>query len=98
MRIGVRVREGQDILLLLVLRHYNRCNRKDVETAAAKEPERTGFGYLRGQRNGRHRHGGGPPSTDAQAGVVQAAEEWATTVDDATAWSTVALADDTEAP
>ena len=45
MRIGVRAREGQDILLLLVLRHYNRCNRRDVEMAAAKEPERKSCGY-----------------------------------------------------
>ena len=27
------------------------------------------------------------PSANTQAGVVQAAEEWATTVDDATVWS-----------
>ena len=45
MRIGVRTRERQDILLLLVLRHYNRCNRRDVETAAAEEPELTGCVY-----------------------------------------------------
>ena len=38
------------------------------------------------------------PLTDAQADVVQAAEKWATTVDDAAAWSDVALVDDTEAP
>ena len=35
---------------------------------------------------------------DAQAGVVQAAEEWATTVDDAVAWSDMALAGDTKVP
>ena len=36
------------------------------------------------------------PSADAQAGVVQAAEEWATTVDDPAAWSDVAPAYSTE--
>ena len=35
---------------------------------------------------------------DAHAAVVQAAEEWVTTVDNAAAWLDVALADDTEAP
>ena len=96
MRIGVRTREGQDILLLLVLRHYNRCNIRDVETAAAKEPEKTGCGYEDNAMDAAATEEG--PSTDAQAGVVQAAEEWATTVDDAAAWSNMALADDTEAP
>ena len=38
------------------------------------------------------------PSADAQADVVQAAEERATTVDDAAAWSNVALANGTEVP
>ena len=36
------------------------------------------------------------PLADAQAGVIQAAEEWATTVDDAATWSDVAPANGTE--
>ena len=47
-----------------------------------------------------HRNGSPPwrraPLADAQAGVIQAAEEWATTVDDAAAWSDVAPANGTE--
>ena len=36
------------------------------------------------------------PSADAQAGVVQAAEGWATTGDDTVAWSDVTTANGTE--
>ena len=36
------------------------------------------------------------PSADAKAGVVQAAEEWAMTVDNAAAWSDVAPANSTK--
>ena len=96
MKIGKRTREGQDIFLLLVLRHHSRCNIRDLETAAAEEPERTDCGYGDNAMDATGTEEG--PSTNAQAGVVQAAEEWATTVDDAAAWSNVALADDTEAP
>ena len=96
MRIGVRTREGQDIFLLLVLRHYNRCNIRDVETVAAKEPEKTGCAY--GDNAMDAAATDECPSTNTQAGVVQAAEEWATTIDDDAAWSNVALADDNEAP
>ena len=46
-------------------------------------------------------HNGSPPrrrapSADAQAGVVRTAEEWATTVDNAAAWSNEAPANGTE--
>ena len=34
-----------DILFLLVFRHYSRYDRRDVEMAAAKEPDRTGCEY-----------------------------------------------------
>ena len=90
------MKEEQDILLLLVLRHYNRCNIRDVKTTAAKEPERTGCGYGDNTMDAAATEEG--PLTDAQASVVQVAEDWAATVDDAAAWSNVALADDTEAP
>ena len=90
------MREGQDILLLLVLKHYNRCNRRDVETAAAKEPERTAAvtGTTQWMPPPQRR----APLADAQADVVQAAEEWATTVDNAAAWTNTVLVDDTKAP
>ena len=45
MRTGTRMREGQDILLLLFLGDYNRCNRRDMETAATEEPKQTGCEY-----------------------------------------------------
>ena len=38
------------------------------------------------------------PSANAHASMVQTAEEWATTVDTAAAWSDVVPADNTEAP
>ena len=57
MGIGMRMREGQDILLLLVLKHA------DTGTTQWTPPPRRRAS-----------------SAGAQAGVVQVAEEWATTV------------------
>ena len=55
-----------------------------------------------GQRIQGHCNGPPPrrraPSADAQADVVQAADDLVTTVDDTAAWSDLALANGTEAP
>ena len=71
--------------------------RREVEMVASGEPERTGCGYgdivmvaiMEESPLGRRASWRGP---------VRAAEEWATTVDDAAAWSDVAPANGTEAP
>ena len=91
MRMRMRRRTYPSRLHSLILQPRNR---REVEMAASREPERTGCRY--GDIATDCRHGGDPPSADAQAGVVQAAEEWATTVDDPAAWSDVAPAYSTE--
>ena len=70
-------------------------NRREVEMGASGEPEQTSCGYLRGHRNGTPPQRR-VPSADTQAGVVQAAEEWAAMVDDAASWSDVAQANGTD--
>ena len=62
---------------------------------ASGEPEQTSCGYLRGHRNGTPPQRR-VPSADTQAGVVQAAEEWAAMLDDTASWSDVAQANGTD--
>ena len=89
------MREGKDILLLLVLRIYSYSfhNRREVETALPES--RSGQATIWGNCPGRRCHKEGPrPIRTRGPGI----EKWATAGAVAAAWLDIALTNDTKAP